>query len=86
VFLEWDEGDREKALTFKYDQQVTCSSCGTRPEEWDPTAGGNRFAYVSKQHYCHGCDLLAQERENVREDAKGVTVYLVANDGSDDGD
>jgi hypothetical protein len=71
-FQAWDLEDREKALAFTREKAKVCAGCGTRAEEWK----ADRFAYVAQQWYCPGCDLIEQERENVREDAKGVTIYL----------
>lgn len=73
VFLSWDPLDQDKALAWEAEQRTVCSGCGTRKTEWEK----NRFAYVGQQHYCPGCDVLEQERENVREDARGVSVGLI---------
>lgn len=60
---------------------MACPDCGTRREEW----AANRFAYLATRHYCHGCDLIAQEREQVPEQARAaVHVGLVPNDGRDE--
>lgn len=72
TFLSWSPMDQDKALAWEREQRKVCNGCGTRAEEWSK----DRFAYVGQQHYCPGCDLVEQERDNVREDARGVTVYL----------
>jgi len=71
-FLEWDELDQDKALAWTRERAKCCPGCGTRAEEWKR----DRFAYVGQTRYCPGCEILEQERENVREDARGVTVHL----------
>jgi hypothetical protein len=72
-FLGWDPLDQDKALAWEAEQRTVCTGCGTRKSEWDK----DRFAYVGQQHYCPGCDVLAQEQENVREGAHGFSVGLV---------
>lgn len=71
-FLGWDELDQDKALAWMRERAKQCPGCGTRAEEWKR----DRFAYVGQTRYCPGCEVLEQERENVREDARGVTVHL----------
>lgn len=70
----WTDEDQDKALAFEQERGRTCSGCGTRPEEWDPKQGGDRFAYVASQRYCPGCEVLHQEGRNIREGAESY-VY-----------
>lgn len=73
AFLGWDESDQDKALAYVRERATVCIGCGTRQVEW----ATDRFAYVAESHQCPGCELLAQEQENVPDKAKGVRVYLV---------
>ncbi|MFH8294964.1 hypothetical protein [Streptomyces sp. NPDC018059] len=56
--------------------RATCPSCGTRHEEWDEDAGGDRFAYVSSTSRCPGCELIAHEREHVPDGPHGYGVKV----------
>lgn len=80
--MEWDELDQDKALGWVREQAKRCSGCGTRASEW----AKDRFAYVGQVKYCPGCEVLEQERDNVREDARGVTVYLAPRELANDPD
>jgi hypothetical protein len=79
-FLEWDELDQDKALAWHREQATVCRGCGTRPAEW----ARDRFAYVGQTRYCPGCELLEQEKENVPETARGVTVHLTPRELAED--
>jgi hypothetical protein len=52
----WTPDDRDKALAWQEMQRQTCTSCGTRPEEWDPEDGGDRAAYLYEVVVCPGCE------------------------------
>lgn len=61
------------------EREKVCPGCGTRGEEWraDPVA------YVGWTERCPGCEVLAQEQDNLDpKNAKGVRVMLVRNDPS----
>lgn len=73
TFLAWSDDDQDKALAWQRFEDETCPGCGTRPDEWEH----DRTAFVGDQTRCLGCEVLAQERENVPDDAKGVHVRLV---------
>lgn len=73
----WTAHDREIALAWARNQRQICGGCGTRAEEWDETQGGDRFRYVAWSDRCPGCEVLAQEQEQLPENAKGMKVYLV---------
>jgi len=77
---EWTDQDRVLALAYRRRSAAVCPDCGTHPREW----AADRFAYVAVNHYCPGCDLVAQARDQVPEQAKGVHVVLQVNDGSGD--
>jgi hypothetical protein len=92
-FRSWDQDDQDKALAFLRVQRETCQNCGTRMEEWDGKRGGDRFAYVAESERCPGCELIAQEHENIHNAAgesggttKGVRVFLLPNTGPRDED
>jgi hypothetical protein len=52
----WTDIDREKALHWQDLEHATCQGCGTRSEEWDPAAGGDRRAYTFEPVVCPGCE------------------------------
>jgi rubredoxin len=82
----WTDLDREKAHAYKQHMREQCDGCGTREEEWQPEAGGHRFAYVPETWRCPGCELLAMEQDNIPEDdGKGVKIALVRNAEVSDG-
>jgi predicted Fe-S protein YdhL (DUF1289 family) len=85
-FLSWSDDDQDKALAWQREQRKVCRGCGTRKEEWDR----DKFAYVGETTYCPGCDLLAQEQENLQEmeerGQKGVGVRLVPRELAADSD
>lgn len=73
MFLSWDEDDQDKALAYMREQATVCTGCGTRQADWDL----DRFAFVAQAHQCPGCEVLAQEQDNVPDKARGVRVFLV---------
>lgn len=77
--LRWTSLDRQKAQAYSEWKAKACSGCGTRSEDWDPSLGGDRFAYVSHTERCPGCELKEMERENVPEHAKGIRIGLIPN-------
>lgn len=69
--------DQDKALAFEREQARVCRGCGTRPEEWDPKRGGDRFAYVGQKRYCPGCEVLHQEGRMIKDEQQQfVFPYL----------
>lgn len=65
-FLSWPESDQDKALAYeRYDRSVCV--CGTRREEWDPEAGGDRNAYVAMTDTCPGCQVRGDLEHDLRE-------------------
>jgi hypothetical protein len=69
-FLEWDEDSRIGALAWMVEDRITCSQCGTREEEWDPSQGGDRVAYVPVAHTCQGCARIEQAYEDSHAEAR----------------
>ncbi|MFI8085930.1 hypothetical protein ACIF6L_34710 [Kitasatospora sp. NPDC086009] len=53
-----------------------CPQCGTREEEWQPEAGGDRHAYVVTTNRCFGCQLLERHREGLPEGPAGAGLKL----------
>jgi len=72
----WTPVDRAKALAYRELQRLTCPDCGTRGEEWDEDAGGDRWAYVGTTSRCPGCELIAHERDHVPEGQHGYGVKV----------
>jgi hypothetical protein len=76
----WTELDRQKAVWFEIYERERCSSCGTRPAEWDPAHGGHDEAYVATLHKCWGCAALAEEQKKVKDaDQASVRPQLERN-------
>lgn len=46
-------------------ERSACSSCGTRPDEWDPAQGGHRRAYLAQVHVCRGCQAIAERAKGL---------------------
>ena len=79
------QDDRDKAIWQYLREKQTCPHCGTRPEEWDPDAGGRRDAYVAALTECEGCVVrLRGERDHQTElqEFYGARVVLVRNEAS----
>jgi hypothetical protein len=74
-FLSWAEEDQ----AFLRERSTVCTGCGTRQADWDR----DRFAYVAESHQCSGCELLAQEQENLPKQAQGIRSYLVPRSPAD---
>lgn len=77
----WSEDDQDKALAYMREQQLACSGCGTRRDEWEDLErdkdGDPILPYLSTRDTCPGCQALEEERARVSQDAKGVKVGLV---------
>lgn len=81
-FLALSQDDRDKAIWQFLRDRSTCPHCGTRPEEWDPDAGGNRAAYVADLTECEGCVVRLRgeaEAEQELRDFRGARIVLVRN-------
>lgn len=72
----WTPQDRAKALAWHEWQRTVCQSCGTRADEWDEKAGGDRDAYIPTSLRCHGCESIEQAREHIPEGPDGYGVKL----------
>ncbi|MEU1307826.1 hypothetical protein ABZ419_02865 [Streptomyces cinnamoneus] len=75
----WTDTDRAKALAYAAYRRSVCGGCGTRAAEWDESAGGERFAYVTTTVRCVGCELISREQDQVPDgpDGYGVRIGLV---------
>jgi hypothetical protein len=79
-FLRWSEQDRAWALAYAAYRDSTCPGCGTRAEEWEPDAGGDRHAYAADVHVCPGCQVrgdLERELRDAEIETSGQYVALV---------
>lgn len=77
----WTEDDREKALAWQEMERQSCSSCGTRAEEWDPDQGGDLRAYVAEDRVCLGCQTVESHtaKKKDAERQRGEKVYMRRN-------
>lgn len=65
-FLGWDSDDRNKAIAWHVFQSEACSHCCTRAEDWDPTRGGRRDAYLAEIRDCPGCAVTESATQTLR--------------------
>ncbi|WP_329474246.1 hypothetical protein OIE75_40760 (plasmid) [Streptomyces sp. NBC_01723] len=75
----WSDLDRRKARAYLHYLKQVCQTCGTRPDEWDETQGGDEDAYRATTHRCIGCQIL-QDRQKTLPDgdeAHGMKVALI---------
>ncbi|GAA4221553.1 hypothetical protein GCM10023075_10550 [Streptosporangium album] len=76
-FLAWSDEDRDKAIWQHIRVRQACGSCGTRPQEWDETRGGDRNAYVAEPERCRGCELKEAAQDSLTGDeGRGVRIVL----------
>src|SRR5688572_23759004 len=66
TFLAWSQADQDAALGWQAHEGRRCQGCGTLPEEWNETVGGDRYAYHAEIHQCEGCVNLQRARESPR--------------------
>ncbi|MCW2767778.1 MAG: hypothetical protein JWO11_3737 [Nocardioides sp.] len=79
-FLAWDQDDRDKAIWQHIRKRQECQACGTRPEEWDETRGGDRNAYIGDLERCRGCEVKeAAQSSLVGDEGRGVRIVLIRN-------
>jgi hypothetical protein len=70
---EWSPLARGLALAWQRNKKSTCS-CGTRHDEWDPKAGGDRDAYVADTTYCRGHAVLDEAKKQLPKTGDGRPV------------
>ncbi|MGR6922547.1 hypothetical protein ACU635_50550 [[Actinomadura] parvosata] len=81
VFLSWSDEDRDKAIWHHIWRRQTCKSCGTRPDEWDESRGGHRYAYVAEPRRCRGCEVKeAAHASLVGDEGRGVHIVMLRNE------
>jgi hypothetical protein len=71
----WTDLDRQMALEYEILVRVKCE-CGTYAHEWEE----DPHAYIAHSWRCPGCEIIAQEQENIPEGEKGVHVGLLPAD------
>ena len=71
-WLSWPAESRAKHLAYLLEQAEVCVLCGTAEWEWKE----NRFAYVAREKFCHGCYLKEVTSEGAGK-LPGTTVDLV---------
>lgn len=76
-FLSWSADDRDKAIWVWLRERQTCSSCGTRPDEWDPEQGGHRRAYLAETVICRGCQAVAGRDAALTDEERQAGVHTV---------
>ncbi|WP_438491882.1 hypothetical protein [Streptomyces asiaticus] len=63
-------------MAWRQWQHTLCPECRTRADEWNPTKGGHRHAYVTDTVRCPGCELIAQERDQVPDGRAGYGIKI----------
>lgn len=48
----------------------TCRGCGTRPDEWSPSQGGDRHAYKAEVRVCAGCEERERGEADLNDPAR----------------
>lgn len=76
AFLGWDADDRDKAIWWLLREADRCRRCGTRGEEWNEDAGGDRKAYEARVHVCPGCQVKQSTEDQLRKDDWGAGTYV----------
>lgn len=73
-FLEWSDEDQDLALEFKAQERITCSSCGTNPDDWFDNDGYyiEPAPYKVRAKRCLGCESLSEEHKRLGSDRKYV--------------
>lgn len=75
-FLSWRREDRDKALWWVIHERTRCSSCGTRPDEFE----GDMNAFAAVPVHCRGCEIQAAADEEFekhrKEYRRGTTIQL----------
>ena len=73
----WTQSDRDKALAWSDLDRQTCSGCGTRAEEWNPTLGGDYHAYEAEMVVCQGCVQIERAQSEAQENKmRGKKIRL----------
>lgn len=75
----WTAEDRSKVEALAEWKAGVCSGCGTHEDWWDRAKGGHPFAFITDTHRCPGCEIKAQEQDQIPAHVKGVTVHLIPN-------
>lgn len=79
-FLRWPQDDRDKAIWYHIRERQRCQACKTRPDEWDESKGGYRWAYMAEERRCRGCEVLEAGRAaQAADQGRGVHVVLARN-------
>lgn len=73
----WADADRSAALEWQSWESRRCSSCGTHPEDWDESKGGDRFAFKAALHECTGCVRIDMVSKTAEAQRPGVHIRLV---------
>jgi len=71
-FLTWSDEDRSKLMAYLLEESSRCSSCGTKPADWDE----DQWAYEAVTIMCHGCAIKDAANEDAP-DLPGAKVTLV---------
>ncbi len=72
-FLEWDQGDRDKAIWWHIREAEKCPGCGTRHEDWEH----DHNAFIGDVIRCRGCEVRQRTEASIRDDdGRGLHVVL----------
>lgn len=79
VFLSWSQADQDAALGWAAHEAKRCRGCGTHPDDWRESAGGDRHAYHPEIYQCEGCVHLQRTQQSERmqdERERGLQIRL----------
>lgn len=68
-------------MAWQREQRLTCPSCGTRPDDWQP----DYDPFEAAETVCRGCQLLEEARDAHTGSQAGVR-FVLRRDVSDDED
>ena len=74
--MSWSKDDRDKSIWEYVRDLQTCKSCGTRPDEWLPSKGGHRHAYVPVLDRCPGCEQTQTFEADLDKSKQGKGSYI----------
>lgn len=85
TFLRWPVYDQQAALAWSAYESRRCHECGTHPDDWDESTGGNRYAYHAENYTCPGCVHTQRHAESpdVTHGGRGVHIRLMSGTHAD---
>ena len=73
----WDRLSRVLAVAWDRHERQRCPGCGTHPDDWDESRGGDRNAFYADDYKCLGDEYLTLKRQEIKDKGPGWRVGLV---------